>query len=161
MYKYSLLGIKTQVQIQDSSAGATWTCFLEVGFISAVIQNHSQGHISLAEGKRGNAFMTPIVPGYDKPSGGRQYPVAAISASLAKPTADRPALMAHSEVVTLFHEMGHVFHELLSVTKFSRFHGTMCVTNLCTGLQSLINIFVTFLCIQCRAGLRGGALSNA
>jgi Zn-dependent oligopeptidase len=45
-------------------------------------------------------------------------------ANLAKPTPDRPALMRHDDVVTFFHEMGHVFHGLLSKTKFARFHGT-------------------------------------
>ena len=32
--------------------------------------------------------------------------------------------MRHDDVVTFFHEMGHVFHGLLSKTKFARFHGT-------------------------------------
>lgn len=45
-------------------------------------------------------------------------------ANLAKPTPSKPALMRHDDVVTFFHEMGHVFHGLLSRTKFSRFHGT-------------------------------------
>ena len=58
---------------------------------------------------------------------GRSYPVAAMVANLAKETPDRPALMVHFDVVTFFHEMGHVFHHLLSQTKFFRFHGTRCV----------------------------------
>ena len=45
-------------------------------------------------------------------------------ANLAKSTPAKPALMRHDDVVTFFHEMGHVFHGLLSRTKFSRFHGT-------------------------------------
>ena len=45
-------------------------------------------------------------------------------ANLAKETPEKPALMSHTDVVTFFHEMGHIFHELLSHTKFSRFHGT-------------------------------------
>ncbi|KAF8415787.1 peptidase M3A/M3B, partial [Boletus edulis BED1] len=45
-------------------------------------------------------------------------------ANLAKPTPERPALMRHDDVTTFFHEMGHVFHWLLSRTKYSRFHGT-------------------------------------
>jgi metallopeptidase MepB len=45
-------------------------------------------------------------------------------ANLAKPTPDKPALMRHDDVVTFFHEMGHVFHGLLSKTKYARFHGT-------------------------------------
>lgn len=50
--------------------------------------------------------------------------MAAMVANLAKPTPERPALMRHFDVTILFHEMGHVFHELLSRTQYSRFHGT-------------------------------------
>jgi Zn-dependent oligopeptidase len=56
--------------------------------------------------------------------GGRHYPVAAMVANLAKPTPGVPALLRHDDVVTFFHEMGHVFHALLSRTRFLRFHGT-------------------------------------
>jgi len=56
--------------------------------------------------------------------GKRHYPLAAMVANLAKPTPDKPAIMRHDDVVTFFHEMGHVFHGLLSNTKFARFHGT-------------------------------------
>jgi Zn-dependent oligopeptidase len=45
-------------------------------------------------------------------------------ANLAKPTPNVPALMRHDDVVTFFHEMGHVFHGLLSRTQHLRFHGT-------------------------------------
>jgi metallopeptidase MepB len=54
----------------------------------------------------------------------RMYPLAAMVANLAKPTLDHPALMRHDDVVTFFHEMGHVFHGLLSCTQFLCFHGT-------------------------------------
>ncbi|KAJ7601149.1 hypothetical protein C8J56DRAFT_1000085 [Mycena floridula] len=53
--------------------------------------------------------------------------IAAIVANLAKATGDKPALMTHRQVVTFYHEMGHVFHSLLSKTKFARFHGTNVV----------------------------------
>ena len=45
-------------------------------------------------------------------------------ANLAKSTPEKPALMRHDDVVTFFHEMGHVFHGLLSEVKYGRFHGT-------------------------------------
>ena len=45
-------------------------------------------------------------------------------ANLAMPQPDKPALIRHPELVTFFHEMGHAFHNLLSKTQFSRFHGT-------------------------------------
>ncbi|KAF8073822.1 metallopeptidase MepB [Lyophyllum atratum] len=74
--------------------------------------------------KYSHAAVWPLLPGYDFPDGKRHYPLAAMVANLAKPTPDKPALMRHDDVVTFFHEMGHVFHGLLSKTKFARFHGT-------------------------------------
>ncbi|KAJ8501920.1 hypothetical protein ONZ51_g322 [Trametes cubensis] len=76
------------------------------------------------EGKFPGAAVWPLLPGYEKEDGSRNYPVAAIVANLAKPNALKPALMTHHDVKTLFHEMGHIFHELLSRTRFARFHGT-------------------------------------
>ncbi|KAI0059531.1 metallopeptidase MepB [Artomyces pyxidatus] len=74
--------------------------------------------------KYGHAAVWPLLPGYTLPTGKRSYPLAAMVANLAKATPDRPALMRHDDVVTFFHEMGHVFHGLLSRTQFARFHGT-------------------------------------
>jgi Zn-dependent oligopeptidase len=65
--------------------------------------------------------------GYELPNNARHYPLAAMVANLAKSTPEKPALMRHDDVVTFFHEMGHVFHGLLSKTKYSRFHGTKLV----------------------------------
>jgi Zn-dependent oligopeptidase len=38
-----------------------------------------------------------------------------------------PVLQKHDEVVTLFHELGHGIHDLVSRTIYSRFHGTSTV----------------------------------
>ncbi|KAH9854692.1 metallopeptidase MepB [Lenzites betulinus] len=77
------------------------------------------------ESKYSNASCWPLIPGYTTSSGTRRHPVAAIVASLARPgVGGRPALMGHFDVKMLFHEFGHVFHELLSRTRFARFHGT-------------------------------------
>jgi len=74
--------------------------------------------------KYSHAAVWPLLPGYERADGKRSFPLAAMVANLAKPTPQKPALMRHADVVTFFHEMGHVFHGLLSQTKFSRFHGT-------------------------------------
>ena len=80
--------------------------------------------LQFLEAKFPHAAVFCILPGYELPNGKRHYPVATMVANLAKPTPERPALMGHFEVTTLFHEMGHIFHELLSRTQYSRFHGT-------------------------------------
>ncbi|KAJ7254409.1 hypothetical protein B0H12DRAFT_1115452 [Mycena haematopus] len=80
------------------------------------------------ESKYSHAAVWPILSGYTKADGKRSYPLAAMVANLAKSTPDKPALMLHDDVVTFFHEMGHVFHGLLSQTRFAKFHGTKCVS---------------------------------
>jgi len=76
------------------------------------------------DGKYSHAAVWGLFPGYELPNGGRHYPLTAMVANLAKSTPDRPALMRHDDVTTFFHEMGHVFHGLLSRTRYARFHGT-------------------------------------
>ncbi|KAG6380326.1 hypothetical protein JVT61DRAFT_8436 [Boletus reticuloceps] len=76
------------------------------------------------EGKYSHAAVWGLLPGYELPEAKRHYPLTAMVANLAKPTPERPALMRHDDVTTFFHEMGHVFHGLLSRTRYSRFHGT-------------------------------------
>jgi Zn-dependent oligopeptidase len=64
------------------------------------------------------------VPGRRLPDGSYRTPVSAIVANLTKPTADRPSLLLHDEVVTLFHEFGHVLHQTLTRAGTVRFSGT-------------------------------------
>lgn len=56
--------------------------------------------------------------------GTRSLPMAALVCNFTEPTADKPALMTHSEVETFFHEFGHVLHNILSKTELSAQSGT-------------------------------------
>ncbi len=56
--------------------------------------------------------------------GERLLPIAAIVCNFPKPGGPAPALMAHSDVVTFFHEFGHVLHHLLSQSTLAAFAGT-------------------------------------
>ncbi|KAK9467032.1 hypothetical protein V1512DRAFT_144687 [Lipomyces arxii] len=76
------------------------------------------------EGKYGHAANFNISPGYTDANGKRVYPVTALVCNFSKPTANKPSLLNHDEVVTFFHELGHGIHDLVSVTRYGRFHGT-------------------------------------
>ncbi|KAJ2779734.1 metalloendopeptidase [Coemansia javaensis] len=76
------------------------------------------------DGKYRHAAVWSIRTGYERPDGTREYPVAGMAANFPKPTATAPALLKHGGVITLMHELGHVFHNLCSYTKWKRLHGT-------------------------------------
>jgi metallopeptidase MepB len=78
-------------------------------------------------GKYGHAANFNLQPGHLQKNGTRRYPATALVCNFSKPTATKPSLLKHNEVVTLFHELGHGIHDLAGRTKFSRFHGTSTV----------------------------------
>ena len=75
------------------------------------------------EGKFGHAAAFPLVIGHRGADGEYVAPVSAIVANFTPPSADRPSLLRHSEVETLFHEFGHILHMSLTRAEFARFSG--------------------------------------
>ena len=63
--------------------------------------------------KRGGAWMADYC-GRRQTDGGVQLPVAFLTCNFSPPTKDRPALLTHDEVITLFHEFGHGLHHMLT-----------------------------------------------
>lgn len=76
------------------------------------------------EGKYGHAANFGIGPGYLRSNGTRKNPETVLVCNFTKPTKTRPSLLKHNEVVTFFHELGHGIHNMLSQTKYAKFHGT-------------------------------------
>ena len=53
-----------------------------------------------------------------------ERPIIAIVCNFTKPTKERPSLLTHGEVTTLYHEMGHAVHALLSNVTYRSHAGT-------------------------------------
>ncbi len=69
------------------------------------------------KGKRGGAWMNDWVTGHINSAGEKILPVAYIVANFAPSSDENPSLLRPSDVVTLFHEMGHALHHMLSEVK--------------------------------------------
>ncbi|MFW2581097.1 M3 family metallopeptidase [Aliarcobacter butzleri] len=64
--------------------------------------------------KRGGAWMNNWHSHFRNSNGEINLPTAYIVGNFPQSTKEIPSLLRHSDVVTLFHEMGHAFHHLLS-----------------------------------------------
>ena len=78
------------------------------------------------EGKYKHAAMFPIRTPARLPDGRYLAPIAALECNFPKPGAE-PALLSHEEVVTFFHEFGHVLHHLLTRSELATYAGTNTV----------------------------------
>jgi oligopeptidase A len=73
--------------------------------------------------KRGGAWMSGCVS-RAKLNGRSQAPMAYVVCNFNAPAGDRPSLLTHTEVVTLFHEFGHALHHLLTEVDYPSVAGT-------------------------------------
>jgi thimet oligopeptidase len=75
------------------------------------------------KGKFTHAACWPLQHGQRLADGSYRTPYAAVLANFTKPTPTSPSLLRHDEVVTLFHEFGHVLHDTLTTVDIARFAG--------------------------------------
>jgi thimet oligopeptidase len=76
------------------------------------------------EGKFNHFAQFGIIDGKELPGGVHQRPTVALVCNFPPPAGDRPSLLSHREVETLFHEFGHAMHAILTRAHFTRFSGT-------------------------------------
>ncbi len=64
-------------------------------------------------GKRGGAWMD-VCRARFRDGDGVQLPVAFLTCNFAPPSGERPSLLTHDDVQTIFHEFGHGLHHMLT-----------------------------------------------
>ncbi len=72
--------------------------------------------------KRGGAWMDDCV-GRARTEHGVDSPVAFLVCNFMPASGNRPPLLSHDEVVTLFHEFGHTLHHLLTAVEYPSVSG--------------------------------------
>jgi thimet oligopeptidase len=70
------------------------------------------------EGKYNHFANFPQLVGRVLPDGRYELPLAALVCNFPPPTADKPSLLQHADVETLFHEFGHVMHLVIGRARY-------------------------------------------
>ena len=78
------------------------------------------------DGKYNHFANFPQLVGRVLPDGRYELPLAALVCNFPPPTADKPSLLQHGDVETLFHEFGHVMHLVIGR---ARYEGLLSVPN--------------------------------
>lgn len=76
--------------------------------------------------KRGGAWMDSLQSRWRDAQGKLQLPMALLTCNFARPVGGKEGTLSHDEVQTLFHEMGHCLHHLLTQVEYlsaSGIHG--------------------------------------
>ncbi|HNW42953.1 MAG TPA: M3 family metallopeptidase [Elusimicrobiales bacterium] len=76
------------------------------------------------EGKYKHAACFGLRHGRELEDGSYELPAAAIVANFPAPSGGNQALLKFDDVVTLFHEFGHVTHNIFTRAKYGKFSGT-------------------------------------
>ena len=75
------------------------------------------------EGKFNHFAQFDIISGKLRADGKYQRPTVALLCNFPPSSGDKPSLMTHSDVETLFHEFGHALHSIVTRAKHGRFAG--------------------------------------
>jgi thimet oligopeptidase len=116
------------LKIEEIAAPYKWTDDLKLFAVSDSKSGEPLGLFYLdmfpREGKYNHFAQFGIIEGKLRRDGKYQRPTVALVCNFPPPQGDKPSLLAHHEVETLFHEFGHAMNSILTRANYSRFSGT-------------------------------------
>ncbi|HEY5895195.1 MAG TPA: M3 family metallopeptidase [Chthoniobacterales bacterium] len=116
------------IKIEPVALNQKWVTDLQLYAVSDSASAEPLGLFYLdmfpRDGKFTHFAQFGMIDGKLLPDGTYQRPTAALCCNFPPPSADKPSLLSHGEVETLFHEFGHAMHTILTRAKYSRFSGT-------------------------------------
>lgn len=116
------------VEFRELHDSPVWNADVKVFRVYDKTSGHLIGQFYMdlfpRDGKYNHAACFGLIGGYEKADGDYVLPIAAVVANFSKPTKDDPGLLTHDEVQTLFHEFGHVMHQVLSRARNASYSGT-------------------------------------
>jgi oligopeptidase A len=104
------------LRIQPLPDRETWDPsveFFEIRDAAGEVRGRFFVDLYVRDHKRGGAWMADCIS-RKRAASGVQVPVAFLVCNFSPPVGDRPALLTHDEVVTMFHEFGHGLHHMLT-----------------------------------------------
>jgi Zn-dependent oligopeptidase len=120
----SIFGLK----FEKIAAPYKWIDDLQLYLVSDAATGEPLGLFYLdmfpREGKFNHFAEFEIVGGKLLPDGKYQRPTVALLCNFPPGSGDKPSLMTHSDVETLFHEFGHALHAITTRAHYRRFAGT-------------------------------------
>jgi thimet oligopeptidase len=116
------------LKFEQISAPYKWTDDLQLYLVTDAASGEPLGMFYLdmfpREGKFNHFAEFEIIGGKLLPEGKYQRPTVTLLCNFAPPSGDKPSLLTHANVETLFHEFGHVLHTIVTRAKYGRFAGT-------------------------------------
>jgi len=73
--------------------------------------------------KRPGAWANDLRSGYIKSNGEKRLPIVINECNFPTPNGDKPSLLTHRDVETIFHEFGHAIHVMLSSQNLANLNG--------------------------------------
>jgi thimet oligopeptidase len=116
------------LKFEKITAPYKWIDDLQLYFVTDSATGEPLGMFYLdmfpREGKYNHFAEFTIIGGKVLPDGKYQRPTVALLCNFPPPSADKPSLLSHSDVETLFHEFGHALHSIVTRATYGRFAGT-------------------------------------